>query len=91
METAAVKKMVNEQIAETAEEAARLRDAVIAAIEDGIADARRLAKRGRNIAEDVIDDAETSVRHHPLTTVGVATLGAFAVGAVVGFLLGRKR
>ena len=91
METAQVKKMVNEHIADTAEEAARLRDAVVHAIEDGIEDARRMAKRGRAIAEDVFDDAETSVRHHPLTTVGVATLGAFAVGAAVGFLLGRKR
>ncbi len=91
METAAVKKMVNEQIVETAEEAARLRNAVVHAIEDGVENAKRLAKRGKNIAEDVIDDAETSVRHHPLTTVGVATVSAFAVGALVGFLLGRRR
>ena len=91
METTNVKKMVNEQIAETAEEAARLRDAVVAAIEDGIDDARRMAKRGRNIAEDVIEDAEKNVRRHPLTTVGAATAGAFAIGALVGFLLGRKR
>ncbi len=91
METATVKKMVNEQLAETAEEAARLRNAVVHAIEDGFEEARRMAKRGRNIAEEVIDDAETSVRHHPLTTVGVATLGAFLVGGIVGFLLARKR
>jgi ElaB/YqjD/DUF883 family membrane-anchored ribosome-binding protein len=91
METTNVKKMVNEHIAETAEEAARLRSAVVHAIEDGVENARRIAKRGKNIAEDVIDDAETSVRHHPLTTVGVATLSAFTVGALVGFLLGRKR
>ncbi len=91
METSNVKKMVNDQIAETAEEAARLRDAVIHAIEDGIEDARRMAKRGRTIAEEVIDDAEANVRHHPLTTVGAATLGAFIVGGLVGFLLGRKR
>lgn len=91
MDTGTVKKMVNEQIAETAEEAARLRNMVVEAIEDGIDDARRMAKRGRVIAEDVLDDAETSVRHHPLTTVGVATLGAFVVGGLVGFLLGRKR
>ena len=91
METTNVKKMVNEQIAETAEEAARLRNAVIHAIEDGIEDARRMAKRGRTIAEEVIDDAESNVRHHPLATVGAATLGAFAIGSLVGFLLGRKR
>ena len=91
METTNVKKMVNEQIAETAEEAARLRDAVIHAIEDGIEDARRVAKRGKNIATEMIDDAEANVRHHPLGTVGVATLGAFIVGGLVGFLLGRKR
>jgi ElaB/YqjD/DUF883 family membrane-anchored ribosome-binding protein len=91
METSNVKKMVNDQIAETAEEAARLRNAVVHAIEDGIEDARRLAKRGKNVAEEVIDDAETSVRRHPLTTVGAATLGAFAIGGIVGFLLGRKR
>ena len=91
METATVKKMMNDQLAETAEEAARLRTAVVHAIEDGIEDARRLAKRGKSIAEDVIDDAESNVRHHPLTTVGVATLGAFAIGGIVGFLLGRKR
>ena len=91
METANVKKMVNEHIAETAEEAARLRNAVVHAIEDGVENARRMAKRGKTIAEDVMDDAETSVRHHPLTTVGVATLSAFAVGTLVGFLLARKR
>lgn len=91
METATVKKMVNEQLAETAEEAARLRDAVVHAIEDGIDDARRLAKRGRKTAEEMIEDAESGVRRHPLTTVGVATLGAFVIGGVVGFLLGRKR
>ncbi len=72
METATVRKMVNDSISETAQEAARL------------------AKRGRRIAEDVIEDAEDSVRHHPLTTVAVATAGAFLVGTLVGFLLGRK-
>lgn len=91
METTNVRKMVNEQIAQTAEEAARLRDAVAEAIEEGVEAARRAAKKGRNIAEDVIDDAETSVRHHPITTVGVAALGAFTVGTLVGFLLARKR
>ena len=91
MDSGQVKKMVNEQIAETAEEAARLRNMVVEAIEDGIDDARRMAKRGKNIAEDMIDDAETSVRRHPLSTVGAATLGAFVVGGLVGFLLGRKR
>ncbi len=91
METATVKRMVNDQIAQTAEEAARLRAAVTEAIEEGVEAARRSAKRARHIAEEVIDDAETSVRHHPITTVGVATLGAFTVGAALGFLLGRKR
>ncbi len=91
METTNVKKMVNDQIAETAEEAARLRDAVIHAIEDGIDEARRMAKRGKNVAQEVMDDAESNVRHHPLTTVGVATLGAFVIGGLFGFLLARKR
>ncbi len=91
METATVKKMVNDQIAQTAEEAARLRAAVAEAIEEGVDAARRSAKRARHIAEEVIDDAETSVRHHPITTVGVAALGAFTAGALLGFLLGRKR
>jgi len=91
METANVRKMVNDQIAQTAEEAARLRDAVAEAIEEGVEAARRSAKKARNIAEDVIDDAETGVRHHPITTVGVAALGAFGIGALLGFLLGRKR
>ena len=91
METASVKRMVNDQIAQTAEEAARLRAAVTEAIEEGVEAARRSAKRARHIAEEVIDDAENSVRHHPITTVGVAALGAFTVGALLGFLLGRKR
>ncbi len=86
-----VKKIVNEQIAETAEEAARLREAVIHAIDDSMDAARKAAKRGRQVADEMIEDAEHSVRHHPLGTVGMAALGAFAIGSLVGFLLSRKR
>ncbi|MBZ5646288.1 MAG: hypothetical protein LAN37_03575 [Acidobacteriia bacterium] len=91
MEATTVKKMVNERIADTAEEAARLREAVVHAIDDSLDAARKAAKRGQKVAEEVMEDAEHSVRHHPLTTVGLATLGAFTIGTVVGFLLGRKR
>lgn len=86
-----VKKIVNEHIAETAEEAARLREAVVHAIDDGMDTARKAAKRGRQVAEEMVEDAEHSVRHHPLGTVGMAALGAFAIGGLVGFLLARKR
>ncbi len=86
-----IKKVVNEHIADTAEEAARLREAVVHAIDDGMDAARKAAKRGRQVADEMIEDAEHSVRHHPLGTVGMAAMGALFIGGLVGFLLGRKR
>jgi hypothetical protein len=41
-------------------------------------------KRGRFAAEDLMDEAATSIKQHPLQTVGLTFGLAFGVGALSG-------
>jgi len=58
-------------------------------VEDGINAAKRAVKQGRHAAEDLVDDAEYQVKHHPLSAVGVSFGIGLGLGAVIGILLTR--
>ena len=74
-----------------AEEARGLLDATAHTAGEKIAEARkRLGAVLENAKDKAIDVAKTTdkmVRDHPYETVGIA----FAVGALVGFLLARRK
>ena len=59
-------------------------------ISEGYQDAksatRRLVKRTRHAAEDLMDDFTHQIKHYPLRSVGIA-LGA---GAILGVLVSRN-
>ncbi|HEY7181378.1 MAG TPA: hypothetical protein VIC84_08160 [Blastocatellia bacterium] len=71
-------------------EVKRVKEAVVDAVDNGIVAARRAVKQGRRAAEDLVDDAEYSVKQHPLSAVGVSFGIGVGLGAAVGVLLARN-
>jgi ElaB/YqjD/DUF883 family membrane-anchored ribosome-binding protein len=73
-----------ERLAEVGAEAFRWKTAASHAVEDAVTEAKRLAKRSRYAAEDLMEDAAHRVKRDPLRSV---TLG-FAIGLGIGSLAG---
>jgi ElaB/YqjD/DUF883 family membrane-anchored ribosome-binding protein len=61
-------------------EVSKIRSIVTEAMEDGVRSARQAIKHGRYVAEDVIEDAQQTIKHRPLQAVGAV----FAVGVMAG-------
>lgn len=55
------------------------RNAVLDALNDGVHDAKRAARRARFATEDVTDVAAVLLRRHPFRSAGIA----FAAGAAI--------
>ena len=75
--------VVEETMAQFGRKAARLKGSLTDAVEDSIVSGRRAIKRGRDRAEDLLENASHSVRRHPLGSVA----GAFGLGALTGLLI----
>jgi ElaB/YqjD/DUF883 family membrane-anchored ribosome-binding protein len=73
---------VGERLMEAGSEVSRLKSEASQAVEDKVMAARRLAKRSRYAAEELIDDAAHRVKRDPLRAV---VLG-FAIGLSIGAL-----
>jgi hypothetical protein len=62
-------------------------------LEEQLRDARRAVTNARHSAEDLAVDAASTVRRHPLRSVGAAmfagAVAGFAVGFCAGFRIGR--
>jgi ElaB/YqjD/DUF883 family membrane-anchored ribosome-binding protein len=71
-------------------EMGRVKDAVTDAFEDGIDTARSAVKKGRRMAEDLVDDAEYQIKRHPLNALGVTFGIGLGLGTVIGVLLARN-
>ena len=59
-------------------------------VEDGINDAKRMVKRGRYAAEDIVEDTAHMIKHDPFRSVGVAFGIGFGLGAILGLLVAYK-
>ena len=75
-------RQVGERLMEVGGEVSRLKTEASQAVEDGVVAARRLAKRSRYAAEDLMEDAAHRVKHHPLRSVALG----FAIGLGMGAL-----
>jgi len=53
-------------------------------------EARRLAKRGRYAAEDLVDEASYRIKRDPLRSVAITLAVGLGVGALAGWLAGRS-
>ena len=78
-----------ERLVEAGGEVSRLKNEVSQAVEDGVVSARRLARRGRYAAEDLIDDAAHRVKRDPLRSVAIGLVIGFGLGALAVWLATR--
>jgi ElaB/YqjD/DUF883 family membrane-anchored ribosome-binding protein len=72
---------VGERLVEVGGEASRLKTAS-RSVEDAVTEAKRLAKRSRYAAEDLMEDAAHRVKRDPLRSVALG----FAIGLGMGVL-----
>ncbi len=75
-----------ERLMEAGGEVSRLKTEASQAVEDGVVAARRLARRGRYAAEDLIDDAAHRVKRDPLRSVAIGLAIGFGLGALAAWL-----
>lgn len=81
---------VLDNVAEIAEKAKDLSAKVKERLDDTYHDLDRTVRRARAATEDRLDDFRQQVKSRPLTSVATVAAGAFAVGILTGWLLGRK-
>jgi ElaB/YqjD/DUF883 family membrane-anchored ribosome-binding protein len=79
-----------ERLMEAGSEVSRLKTEASQAVEDRVVAARRLARRGRYAAEDLIDDAAHRVKRDPLRAVAIGLVVGFGVGALAVWLATRN-
>jgi ElaB/YqjD/DUF883 family membrane-anchored ribosome-binding protein len=79
-----------ERLMEAGSEVSRLKTEASQAVEDRVVAARRLARRSRYAAEDLIDDAAHRVKRDPLRAVAIGLVVGFGVGALAVWLATRN-
>jgi ElaB/YqjD/DUF883 family membrane-anchored ribosome-binding protein len=82
---------VGERVMGVGAGAARLKVRASHALEDTMHEARRLAKRGRYAAADMVDETSYRIKREPLRSVAIALAIGLGVGALAGFMAGRRR
>ena len=81
---------VGGRVIQVGAEAARLKVQASHAVEDAKVGAKRLAKRGRHAAEDLIDETQYRIKRDPLRSVAITLAVGLGVGAIAGWLAGRS-
>jgi ElaB/YqjD/DUF883 family membrane-anchored ribosome-binding protein len=81
---------VRENMADIAEKARDLSAKVKERLDETYDDLGRSMRRAKAAAETRLDDVRTTVKDRPLTSVAAVAAGAFAVGLLAGWLIGRK-
>jgi ElaB/YqjD/DUF883 family membrane-anchored ribosome-binding protein len=81
---------MKENLADIAEKARDLSSKVRERLDETYNDLGRTVRRAKTAAEERIEDVRTTVRKRPITSVASVAAGAFAVGLLTGWLLGRR-
>ena len=71
-------------------EVSKIKSIVKDSVDDGVRSALQTVRRGREFAEDTLDDAKRAVKQNPVEAVGIV----FAAGVVAGCLaawIGMRR
>jgi ElaB/YqjD/DUF883 family membrane-anchored ribosome-binding protein len=72
-------------------EASKIRSIVTDAVEDGVRSARQAIKQGRYAAEDVIEEAQHTVKQRPLQAIGIALAAGVFAGGFLAWIEFRRR
>lgn len=75
---------------EVVKQAAKLKEVVSEAVEDGVKSALKAVKQGRVRAEDALDDARHAVRKNPVEAVGIAFLAGALLGGLTAWIAARS-
>jgi ElaB/YqjD/DUF883 family membrane-anchored ribosome-binding protein len=81
---------IRDNVAEIADRARDLSAKVKDRLDETYNDLGRTVRRAKAATEDRLEDVRDRVKDRPLTSVATVAAGAFAVGILTGFLLGRK-
>lgn len=65
--------------------------AVSEAVEEGMEATRRAVKRGREAAEDLVEEATHNVKRYPLQSLAITFGVAFWAGALAGWFVARRK
>lgn len=79
-----------EEVAKTGVRVERLKEKAAHLVEDGMIDAKRMAKRGLYAAEDLVDDTAHRIKKDPWLSVGVTFGIGMGLGVMLGWLVGHK-
>ena len=79
-----------ERVLQVGVEASRLKVQASHAVEDAMTEARRLAKRGRYAAEDLVEETAYRIKRDPLRSIAITLAVGLGVGALDGWLAGRR-
>jgi hypothetical protein len=79
-----------EYIAESAGQASRATSAVADAIQDGVGVVRRVAKRGGDAAEELLNDTTQRMQRHLVLTVATTFAVGFTAGTLIGWMMKRR-
>ncbi len=81
---------VAEQVAQTAFDVEKLKETASHVVEDGMTDAKRMIKKGRYAAEDLMDDTAHLIKHDPFRSVGITFGVGFGLGIFAGWLVTHR-
>jgi ElaB/YqjD/DUF883 family membrane-anchored ribosome-binding protein len=81
---------IRDNVAEIADKARDLSSKVKDRLDETYNDLGRTVRRAKAATEDRLDDVRDHVKKRPLTSIATVAAGAFAVGILTGWLLGRK-
>lgn len=81
---------VSAAAAQLGAEVRRVKESVVDVVDDRINTAKRVVKKSRRAAKDLVHDAEYQIKHHPKKALGVSIGVGLGLGAVIGVLLSRN-
>jgi len=81
---------VRDNMADIAEKARDLSAKVKERLDETYDDLGRSMRRARAAAETRLDDVRSTVKDRPITSVAAVAAGAFAIGLIAGWLIGRQ-
>lgn len=81
---------VVESMSDIAEKARDLSAKVKEGLNDTYNDLGRTVRRAKAAADDRIDDVRGTIKDRPIASVATVAAGAFVVGILTGWLLGRR-